>query len=239
MDREIIKCYNVQGIHMLVGTDLLPNEIGGVVMEMRRVLMMFFMMVCLGLVGVLSFTDTAYAKKITSIEQAEKKAKNKVKNATVTEVDVDYEEGKLVYEVQLIKGTKEYDVTYRASDGKLVSYGWEESAINRYSEKEIMSMNQCKKLAKKKVSKGTITSVTKKFDDGISIYKVKMKKSNKKYTLKYHARTGELLEYKWELVTKASKKDTETYIGAEKAKEIALSQVPGAIVVKVKFDKEM
>lgn len=35
-------------------------------------------------------------------------------------------------------------------------------------------------------------------DDGIEIYEVEMKKGSVKYELKYHGRTGKLLEYKWE-----------------------------------------
>lgn len=206
-------------------------------MKVRRGFMMIFMMVCLVSAGVLSSSDTAYAQKITSMNQAKKKALKKVKNAVVTEVDKDYEKGILIYEIHLVKGTKEYEITYRASDGKTLSYGWEEEAVNRYSSKAVMSKSQCKKLARKKVSKGKITSITKKLDDGIYVYKVKMKKGSKKYTLKYHARTRELLEYEWELVTKTSDKKN-NYIGREKARQIALAQVPGAVVVKIEFDKD-
>ena len=62
-----------------------------------------------------------------------------------------------------------------------------------------------------------------------------MKKSNKKYELKFHARTGKLLEYEWELTRKTNNKD---YIGEKKAKQIALKEVGGGKVIKIEFDMD-
>ena len=62
------------------------------------------------------------------------------------------------------------------------------------------------------------------------------KKGSKKYELEFHARTGKLLEYEWELTTKSSNKNN--YIGTAKAKEIALKKVGGGHVIKVEFDMD-
>ena len=206
---------------------------------MKRNFFMIFMMICLVVTGVLLTSEVSYAEKITSAKQAEKKALKEVKRAIVTEVDKDYEKGILVYEIQLMKGTKEYDITYRASDGKLIAYGWEEKNTGRYSKKKIMSESKCRKLAKKKVKDAKITSITSKYDDGIDIYKVKLVSDTKKYELKFNARTSKLIEYEWELVVKKTN-NHDSYIGKDRAKEIALDRVPGATVVEVKlsFDKD-
>lgn len=206
-------------------------------MKMRKVFTMIFMMICLVSAGVLLSQDMVYAKKITSIRQAEKKALKEVKGATVTEIDTDYENGTMVYEIQLVKGTREYDITYRAHDGKKIAYGWEEYNTGQYSDKKIMSEKKCRSLALKEVKKGKITSLVRKYDDGVVIYKVKMTKGSKKYELKFNARTGKLLEYQWEIVIKKTA-NKNTYIGVDKAKSIALKKVPGAVVVKVEFDKD-
>lgn len=195
------------------------------------------MMLCFLSIGILSHSDTAYAKGLTSTKQAEQLALAKVKNATVTDVDVDHEDGKLVYEVELFRGTKEFKLTYRASDAKLVAYEWEEHAVDRYSGTKQIGESKCRELAGKKVKDATITSLVQKYDDGIAIYKVKMKKSNKKFELKYHAGTGQLIEYEWKL-TAASSTDAGGYIGLEKAKSIALKEVPGATVLKAKLDTD-
>ena len=146
----------------------------------------------------------------------------------------DYQNGKLFYEITLVKGTKKYDITYRASNGRLVKYGWEEREQTG-NNTNIISKSACKKLAKSKVKKAKIQSVSKKYDDGIYVYVVKMKKGSKKYTLEYAAGTGKLLEYEWKLVSKTS---SSTYIGTTKAKKIALAQVTGATLVKIEFDKD-
>ncbi|MDE7422608.1 MAG: hypothetical protein K2N51_02775 [Lachnospiraceae bacterium] len=179
-------------------------------MKMCRVFIMFFMIFCLGFTSVFSVLNTVYAEirpndeqseaglKITSNKQAEEKALKRVKDATIVVTAVSGD--KLYYQVDLEKGTKEYSLLYYASDGKLHYYGWEKNNVSRKSTKKIMSKNKCKKLAKKKVKKGIITKVIKKCDDGMDIYKVYMKKSNKKFELKFHARTGKLIEYSWILV---------------------------------------
>lgn len=202
----------------------------------NRILTIAFL-VCFVFANVLCFPTPVSAKEITSVYQAKRLAREKVKGATVTEVDKDYEKGELVYEVKLVKGKKEYELTYRASDAKLISYKWEiQSWYITKGKGNIISKSKCKKLAKKEVSGGSITSLVKKRSDGIDIYKVKMKKGSKKYELKFHARTGKLLEYEWELTTKSSGKNQ--YIGTAKAKEIALKKVGGGHVTKVEFDMD-
>lgn len=204
-------------------------------MKTRKRMLAIFVMFCLVGVGIFSSSVTVQAKKITSMRQVEKLALKKVKNGVITEVSKDYEKGMLVYEIELRKGTKEYDLTYRASDGKLISYGWDELKVDRRSKKKVMSQSKVKKLAKKKVKGAKITELKRKRDNGVIVYQIKLKKGNTKYKLEYHARTGKLLEYEWEMIFKPSKK-APTYIGHEKAKKIALKKVPGAAVLKVEFD---
>lgn len=209
-------------------------------MKKRNIIMTVFLTICLVFTSVVFVPNTSYAKSISTINQAENLAKKKVKGAEVVEVDTDYEKGVFVYEIKLTKGKKEYDLTYRASDSKLISYGWE---IHSWYVSQgdgicgnTISRSKCKKLAKKQVSGGKILSMVKKHSDGIEIYKVKMNKGNKKYELEFHACTGKLLEYDWELTSKS--KNSNKYIGAEKAKLIAIEKVGGGVVTKVEFDND-
>ncbi len=198
-----------------------------------------FLTVCLTAAGILSFTQSAYAAKLQNINDARAKALQKVPNATITDADQDYEKGVLVYDIELVKGNKKYDIMYRASDAKILEYEWE-SIVVRPSSSAMISESKCRSLAQQKVKKGTIVSITQKYDDGIEIYKVKMTKGSKTYTLKYHGRTGALLSYDWELKSSASTPGSSTskYIGLKKAKRIALNSVPGATVVKAEFDTD-
>ena len=188
---------------------------------------------CLVFTTVWFTPSTVQAKGITSVRQVKRLAKKQVKGARIHKVERDYEDGKFIYEVELSKGKKEYNLTYRASDGKLISYDWEiYSWYVKRGRGKLISISKAKRLAKKQVKKAKVTSVMKKYSDGIDIYRVKMKTSKKKYELKIHARTGKVLEYEWELLKKSSNK----YIGEEKAKAIALEKTGAGTVIKVDFD---
>lgn len=189
------------------------------------------------LTGTFAQPQDVYAKAITSASQAQTKALKKVEGATVIEVEYDVEDGVGEYDVELVKGSKKYDITYRASDGKMLSYGWEKTGVTPSYDKPIISMETCKSKAQKKVKSAELVSINQKTDDGIDIYKVKMSSSTKKYDLKYHARTGALIEYDWELKTTTAGTDS-GYIGSARAKEIALAEVPGATVVKCELDTD-
>lgn len=197
------------------------------------VFLLFFLMIA----SLFCFSETVSAKGINSVSQVKKLALKRVKGATVLKVEKDYDRGTLVYEVTLMKGKKEYELAYRASDEKLIAYEWEIAPwyVKRGSGK-IMSLNKCKNLAQKEVPGGKIISIVKKRSHGIDLYKVKMQKSSKTYELKFHARTGKLLEYGWELDIKSQ--NSQNYIGEKKAKQIALAEVGGGTVVKIEFDMD-
>lgn len=197
---------------------------------------MAFVMVCVVSASIL-IPNTAYAKKITSFHQIGSLAEKEVKGGRIIKIGRDYEKGTHVFEAHLLKGKKEYDLTYRASDGKLVAYGWEirDWYVERGSG-NLISQSRCRRLAKKRVPGGSINSLVRKRSDGVEIYKVKMKKGGKKYELEFHARTGKLLEYDWEFTSSA--KDEKNYIGLEKARKAALEKSKGGIVIKAKFDRD-
>ncbi|MCI8814222.1 MAG: hypothetical protein HFH60_11145 [Lachnospiraceae bacterium] len=208
-------------------------------MKFQKKFVVVMLTICLMELGGTVFSAPVYAKKITGLKQAARMALQTVKNGDVTEVDRDYERGKLVYEVQVIKGAREYDITYRASDGKMLSYGWEEYRVTRGKGKKVISKNKCRNLVMKEVPNGKIVNLVKKYDDGIPVYKVKTDKKGKRYTLKYHGKTGKLLEYEWELTTTGGdSQENARYIGIAKAKKIALSKAPKAMVIKAKFDRD-
>lgn len=189
--------------------------------------------------SVMGIFSTAEAKKMQSANDAKTAALKKVPSATVVEVDTDYDNGKLVYEVELSKSGKEYNLEYRASDGKLMKYEWEikvPSSKDRNGAVKANALKQAEAKALKKVSGAKISSSSKGKDDGMTQCKIVMKKGSKKYKLVYSASTLRLLEYEWEIVS--SNQSGSQYIGTEKAKSIALNKVPNATVLKVEFEMD-
>lgn len=208
-------------------------------MTMKKILkkILVFGMI-LSVASVTEGAVTAGAKKISSFSAAKKAALKKVPSATIKEIDTDMENGKLVYEVELYKKNKEYTLKYRASDGKLMEYGWEimhPSVTNQ--NKKNLSRKTIKKKALKQVKKAKVRSIRLKYDDGMAQYKVKLTKGSKKYELVYNSKTGKLLEYEWEITSTKSASKVK-YIGVEKAKSIAQKKAPKATIVKVEFEKD-
>ena len=186
-----------------------------------------------------SIFSTAEAKKMQSEKEARAAALKKVPAATVVEIDTDYENGAVVYEVELLKGGKEYKLEYRSSDGKLMKYEWEVKVPSNKDMTGKVKANALKKAeadALKKAKGAKISSSSKKLDDGMTQCKIRLKKGDKKYTLVYSASTLRLLEYEWEVVV--SHQAENKYIGSEKAKSIALNKVPKATVIKVEFETD-
>ena len=209
-------------------------------MKMTKKFTMALFAVCFVAACILGYPQNVKAAKLNSSTQAKNKALAKVSGATVIETDRDYENGVLIYEIKLVKGNKAYDLTYRASDAKLIEYEWEKISVGASKDKSLISEDQCRQLAQNKVKNGKILSIVQKTDDGIDIYKVKMQSGNKAYTLEFHARTGALIDYKWKLKTTSSNSSNtgSSYIGLSRAKSIAQNAVPGGTIIKAEFDMD-
>ncbi len=180
-------------------------------------------------------SSTAEAKYNT--DKASKAAQKKVPGATITEVEMDMDNGKAVVEVSLIKKNKKYSLKYQHSDNKLIEYEWElpNTSYSIQSKKNV-SMSKIKTKARKLVKGSRIISTRLSVDDGLSEYKVSLKKGKRQYKLVYNAKNGKLLEYEWKQLSSSS--SSKGYIGESKARNIALKKAPGASITKFEFDKD-
>ena len=173
----------------------------------------------------------------SNTDKARKAAQKKVPGASITEVEMDMDDGEAVVEVSLIKKTKKYSLKYRHSDTKLIEYEWE-LPNNSYSiqNKKNVSMSKIKTKARKLVKGSKIISARLSVDDGLSEYKLSLKKGKRQYKLVYNAKNGKLLEYEWK--QRNSSSSQKGYIGESKARNIALKKAPGATITRFEFDKD-
>ncbi|MCI8365376.1 MAG: hypothetical protein HFG34_10595 [Eubacterium sp.] len=186
---------------------------------------------CLSLVMLSSTSEAG-----SNTHKASKAAQKKVPGASITEIEMDMDNGEAVVEVSLIKKTKKYSLKYRHSDTKLIEYEWElPNTSYSIQNKKNVSMSKIKKKARKLVKGSKIISARLSVDDGLSEYKLSLKKGNRQYKLVYNAKNGKLLEYEWKQLNSSSPKG---YIGESKARNIALKKVPGAAITKFEFDKD-
>ncbi|MCI9446427.1 MAG: hypothetical protein HFH36_03355 [Lachnospiraceae bacterium] len=209
---------------------------------------------CLATAGIAVSPDTVSAKGIVSERQVKKLAKQAVKGADVVKVEKDKEKNEIVYDVELRKAKKEYDLVYRASDLKLISYKWEmKSKYVKKGKGGLIGEGKAKTLAKKQAKDAKLTSISQKRSNSIDVYKAKLKSDSRKYELKIHARTGAVLEYEWDAIAKTAgskdkggngeqdskndaDKDKKDYIGIEAAKDAAVSDA-GLSFEDVRFTK--
>jgi len=192
----------------------------------------------LGLAASLSLimlSPTAEAKYNTN--KASKAAQKKVPGASITEIEMDTDDGEAVVEVSLVKKTKKYNLKYRCSDNKLIEYEWElpNSSYSLQNKKNV-KLSKIKAKARKLVKGSRIISARLSVDDGLSEYKLSLKKGKRQYKLVYNAKNGKLLEYEWKQQHSSSSQSV--YIGESKARNIALKKAPGASITKFEFDKD-
>ena len=181
-------------------------------------------------------SNEAKAKQLRTLNDAKQAAKKQVPSAQITEIEM--KQGAASCEVSMRKGSKEYDLKFPTSDGKLIEYEWElPNTSYSMQNKPAVSNSTIKKKALKQVKKGKIVSIKLKVDDGLQEYKVSLTKGKRQYTLVYNAKNAKLLEYKWKLVS-SNAASSNKYIGEQKARKIALAKAPGATVTKFEFDHD-
>lgn len=224
-------------------------------MKRQGILGAAVLMVCLVIASVWFLPGDVSAKQGASEDKIKSLATKKVKGARIVSVERSKENGEAVYEVELTKGKKEYDLVYRISDYKLLSYEWKtKSRYVKNSKGKMISKNKAKRLAKKRVKGAKITAVYKKRSSGIVVYKVKMKTGDKKFKLELHAHSGKTLEYEWEIIVRKkannrsnqhnqdSQTDKISYIGMEAAKKAAVADAGAAyeeaVFTEVKLERE-
>lgn len=179
----------------------------------------------------------AEAKQIPTLEAAKQAAKKQVPSAQVTKAEMDTDHGTTVYEVSLRKGSKEYSLKFRSSDGKLLEYEWElPNTSYSIQNKKTLAQSQIKKKALKQVKNARVKSIVLKTDDGLQEYKIALTKGKRRYKLLYNAKNGTLLEYEWKLVSSGSSSSSK--ISEKKARSIALAKAPGASITKFELDDD-
>lgn len=177
------------------------------------------------------------AEAAYNTNKASKAAQKKVPGASITEIEMDTDDGEAVVEVSLVKKTKKYSLKYRQSDNKLIEYEWElPNTSYSIQNKKNVKLSKIKAKARKLVKGSRIISARLSVDDGLSEYKLSLKKGKRQYKLVYNAKNGKLLEYEWKQQRSSSSKSV--YIGESKARNIALKKAPGASITKFEFDKD-
>lgn len=150
--------------------------------------------------------------------------------AVVLETEYDYEDGRMVYEIEFLVGTAKYEYDIDAMSGQVVKSkaegGQSGGQTGESTQGQTGDIGQQAAvdaaLSDAGVSQGQVSGlkVERDYDDGRLEYEIEFWQDNVEYDYVIHGSTGSVLESQREIHASASSGD----IGEERAKEIALSQ---------------
>ena len=172
-----------------------------------------------------STIGSASTSKYISIDNVKdivfKHAKVENKNVTNLEIEYDYENGNMIYDVEFDCNNIEYDYEVDAISGKILESEIENNNNNNNSNNKYLSKNKIEEIAIKKanVSKYYDYDIEFEFKGGTPIYEVEFETDGAEYEIEIDAKNGNIIKYE----VKNKKVDTSKLISKDKAKNIVLN----------------
>lgn len=151
-----------------------------------------------------------------------KHAKVENKNIVNLEIEYDYENGNMIYDVEFDCNNIEYDYEVDAVSGKILESEIEnKNKDSNNNNNTYLSKDKIKEITLKKanVSKYYDYDIEFKFKGGTPIYEVEFETDSAEYDIKINAKNGNIIKYE----VKNKKVDTSKFISKDKAKNIVLN----------------
>lgn len=172
-----------------------------------------------------STVGTASKSNYISIEEVKKIVfdDSKVNSNIVKdlEIEYDYDDGIMVYDIEFISNNIKYDYEIDAKTGKIIEKEIENKNVSTSTSENYLSKEKIKEIVfnKTKVKDYYDYEIEFEFKSGKAIYEVEFETKDKEYDLELDALNGNIIRYE----TKNKKVDTTKYITKNKAKSIALN----------------
>lgn len=188
--------------------------------------------------------DTAYI----GLEKAKEIAIAKAGGGDVVSIELDVDDGVMVYEGELIYNNVEYDFDINALDGTILKWEEDRNGVN-IDTSNVIGKARAKEIILAKAPGAEITKLVLDEDDGILYYEGYARVDGKLYEFEVKADDGVIR--KWELEydnssnnnsgsgsTSTPKPTTapSTAISMDDARALVLEKVPGATIVKIEQD---
>ena len=123
-------------------------------------------------------------------------AKLSASDVTFIHVELDWENGRQVYDVEFYSGAKEYDYEIDAKTGEIVSFDYDAEGYAPSQSGNVITQEAAVKLAQDRVPNATLVKIEYDFDDGRPVYEGELREGRWEYEFEIDAATGEFL--KWE-----------------------------------------
>ena len=147
-------------------------------------------------------TTTTTSNQLISRDKAIAIAQQKFPG-TVTKIELDYDYGMPVYEIEIRNGYNECDIDINATTGAILKFQPEYKYVSTQTtvsnptttttSNQLISRDKAIAIAKQRVS-GTVTKVELDYDDGIAIYEIEIRNGYMEYNIEINARTGSILK---------------------------------------------
>lgn len=197
------------------------------------------------------YLGTADETGYIGTEKAKEIAIEKAGGGEVVSLEMDIEDGRMVYEGELVKDGVEYDFDIDALDGTVIK--WEKDGYDGSSTapSSLISKEKAKEIVLNKIPGASITKLELDEEDGIWLYEGKAKLGETVYEFEIKADDGSIMEWKSESKNgtassssssssssggTASSSSSSSAITKEQAKSLVLKKIPGATIVELSVD---
>jgi len=185
------------------------------------------------------FSIAAFAATEITMEQAKEIALAKTGGGAVTECKLDYDDGRQVYEIEIIDGNTKYEMDIGVTDSQIYDYSEKTYAAYDSTGANEISAEEAKEIALAKTGGGTVVQCKLDFENGKKVYEVDIVNGDTRYEMDVSVTDSKIIKFEQKTVAayNSSVSDS-TEITAEKAQEIALAKTGGGTVVQCKLDYE-
>lgn len=125
----------------------------------------------------------------------------------ITEFELDTEDGRVIYEIEIKDENVKYDLDVDANTGEVIKVDEKKYKQNKKNTDEvtetetkledIISVEEAEAIAQKEFS-GTVTQLELDKDDGRYVYEIELRNGNQEAEMDIDAKTGEILELELE-----------------------------------------
>ncbi|MGX9133017.1 PepSY domain-containing protein [Rummeliibacillus sp. JY-2-4R] len=164
---------------------------------------------------------TAIISKAISLKKAKKIALNTM-GGVVQQVNFNRDGG--IYEIHVVKNKTSYKFNIDAYSGEIINR--QSDGPTEPDSENGIGLEQVKQIAINTVG-GAVTEAN--LDQGNNIYQVKVQNGDTVYDIEINANTGAVIRQEKQSASQTFASLEPTSIGIDKAKEIALSKIPGTI----------
>lgn len=161
------------------------------------------------------------------------------KDVTFIRAELDYDDGRWVYDVEFYTDNKEYDFEIDATTGKVLDVDYDVDGWTRPETTKDIGLEAAKAIALKdaglKANQVKFVKAGTDYDDGRKYYEVEFYKGNREYDYTIDAATGKIVEVDYD-AENYSKPSSTSVISADEARKIALKHA-GVSSSNVRYEK--